>query len=123
MNIFTLFASSTDQSLSDAVYYSNSSSDVINPVSGSVAAGFGIFFVLIWFAVMALGIASFVLWIISLIHVFSHQDIKDRILWIVILLVAGTVGGVVYFFAVKKPYDKGGMRELPHQPPQPPQAS
>lgn len=77
----------------------------------AVGLGIGLFFVVFWLAVMALGIAGIVLWIISLVHVLQHNDVKDRVMWIVLLLVVGNIGGVIYFFAIKKPYDRGGMRD------------
>lgn len=85
--------------------------------AGVAAVGFSLFFMIFWLIIMALSVGSVVLWIISLVHVIQHQDVKDRVLWIVILLVAGSIGGVIYIFAVKRPYDRGGMRELPPQAP------
>lgn len=82
--------------------------------SGDAAAGaIGFLFLIFWVALLAVGLAGFVLWIISLIHVLQHNDVKDRTMWILIILLAGTIGGVIYFFAIKKAYDKGGARELP----------
>ena len=77
----------------------------------AVGLGVGLFFVVFWLAVMALGIVGIVLWIISLVHVLQHNDVKDRVMWIVLLLVVGNIGGVIYFFAIKRPYDRGGMRD------------
>ena len=73
--------------------------------------GIGLFLIFFWLIIMGIMVAGLVLWIISLIHVLQHDDVKDRVMWIVVLLLVGTIGGIIYFFAVKRPYDKGGMRD------------
>jgi len=82
--------------------------------AAGAAAGF---FVMLWFGfvllMVGLAIAGMVFWIISLVHVIQHDDVKDRILWLVLILVLGNIMGVIYFFAVKRPYDRGGARD-PH---------
>ena len=57
------------------------------------------------------GVAFLVWWIITLIHVLSHEDVPNRVLWIVLHFVGlGTLAAPVYFFAVQRPYakSKGG---------------
>ena len=83
--------------------------------AAATAAGLGIslFMLFFWLVFVAAAIAGLVLWIISLIHVIQHDDVKDRTMWILLIVLLGTIGGVIYFFAVKKAYDKGGARELP----------
>lgn len=78
----------------------------------AVGLGIGLFMLFFWVIIMGTAIAGLVLWLISLIHVLQHNDVKDRTMWILIILLVGTIGGVIYFFAVRRPYDKGGMREL-----------
>jgi Phospholipase_D-nuclease N-terminal len=78
----------------------------------AIAGGIGLFMLFFWLLMMGLALVGFVFWIISLIHVLQHSDVKDRVLWIVLLLVVGNIGGIIYFFVVKRPYDKGGMRDL-----------
>lgn len=59
-----------------------------------------------------------IFWVLALIHAVKHEDIKDRNMWI-ILLVAGVVVGfastvtVVYYFVVMRPYKKGLARATP----------
>lgn len=53
------------------------------------------------------GVALFVWWIITLIHVLSHPDVPNRVLWIVLHFVGlGTIAAPIYYFAVQRPYDK-----------------
>lgn len=61
-----------------------------------------LFFAAIFVAFVLVG----VFWVLSLIHLIQHEDVKDRTLWLVLLFVVGGVIGPIYYFAVKKPYDK-----------------
>jgi hypothetical protein len=88
---------------------STHSSDTAGAAAG---LGLGLFMLLFWLIMMAFAVTSWVLWLISLIHVLQHDDIKDRTMWILIILLGGGLGGIIYFFAAKRPYDRGGMREL-----------
>jgi TctA family transporter len=88
---------------------STHSSDTAGAAAG---LGLGLFMLLFWLIMMAFAVTSWVLWLISLIHVLQHDDIKDRTMWILIILLGGGVGGIIYFFAAKRPYDRGGMRDL-----------
>lgn len=65
----------------------------------------GSIFIFIWLLLMAFGIVSFIFWVISLIHVIQHEDIKDRTMWIIIILLV-PLGSWVYFFSVRKSYNK-----------------
>lgn len=82
---------------------------VLNDVSSDTAeAGSGTALTL--FSVFGLALSTFlvitIFWFIALIHLIQNEDVKDRTLWIVLLFVAGGIVGVVYYFAVKMPYDK-----------------
>ena len=55
--------------------------------------------------IFAAAVTVFVFWVIALIHLIQHEDVKDRVLWLVLLFVVGGIIGPVYYFAVKKPYD------------------
>lgn len=54
-----------------------------------------------------LSIACLVFWIVMLIHAIS-KPIKSKALWILILLLFGILGAIVYYFAVKR-----GFKERP----------
>jgi H+/Cl- antiporter ClcA len=94
---------------------------------------FGAFF-LIFAIVAVICLIHFVFWIIALIHILQHEDIKDRMVWLVIILLV-PLGAIVYFFAVYLPYNKGhsvhnlsqtynGQQFVPTtQPPAPPQST
>lgn len=56
--------------------------------------------------IFAFTIVVFVFWVIALIHLIQHEDVKDRELWLALLFVFGGIIGPVYYFAIKKPYDR-----------------
>lgn len=76
------------------------------------SAIFGIL-ITIFFAVLFIGLS--VIWLITLIHLIQHEDVKDRNLWIVLHFVGLTIlAGPIYYFAVKKPYDKSKKVSKPN---------
>ncbi len=56
--------------------------------------------------IFAFAISIFVFWVMALIHLIQHEDVKDRTLWLVLLFVVGGVIGPIYHYAVRKPYEK-----------------
>src|ERR1700722_6199306 len=64
-------------------------------------AGVGLFFVL--FIIFC--IVSTIFWIISLVHVLTHEDVNDRVLWIVVIIFV-PFGAWVYFFGPRRKYKK-----------------
>lgn len=66
----------------------------------------GAFVLAIFLPIIILGVGMFVWWIITLVHVLSHEDVPDRVLWIVLHFVVGAIIAPIYFFAVKRQYDR-----------------
>lgn len=71
--------------------------------AGTALLVVSVFFV---FALVAVVLWLIVLWFVTLIHAIQHEDVPDRVLWIVLHLVVGSIIGPIYWFAVKKPYDR-----------------
>lgn len=67
--------------------------------------GAGIAFVLIFFAV---GILALIFWIMMLVHAIKYP-VENKVLWIILMVIAGVLGSIIYYFAVKKNYGKTGM--------------
>lgn len=72
------------------------------------AAGFGVFFLILLLIIGGLILVSFVFWLIMLIHA-AQNDIPDKNMWIVILIVSffvglPLIGALVYYFVVKKSF-------------------
>lgn len=78
---------------------------------GGLFLGFGIFFMLIFLVMMALAIAAFVLEILMIVHA-AQNDIKDRAMWIIVMVLTGGLGAVIYYFAVKQPYDREHQKSV-----------
>ncbi len=71
---------------------------------GNAVKGFAAFAFIIPAIFGIVGLALFVFWIMMLVHVAKHP-IKDKALWVIVLLVGNGVGAIVYYFAVKRHYD------------------
>ena len=54
--------------------------------------------------VLILGI-PFILWIAMLVHAIRN-NIPDKVLWVIVLILGGTIGGIVYYFAVYSKHNK-----------------
>ncbi len=93
--------------------YSTTSSDAETATAASVVIA--IVMILFWIVLIALMLTAVVFWWIAFIHVLSHDDVKDRVMWIVLLLAIGAIVGPVYYFAVQRAYSKGGARDPNHK--------
>jgi hypothetical protein len=89
-------------------------------VTKAVGGIFGIFFFIFIF-VAIFSLIHLIFWIISLIHVIQHEDIKDRLVWIIVILLV-PLGAIVYFFAVYLPYGKTHKAGIPPAQASSPQA-
>jgi multidrug efflux pump subunit AcrB len=69
---------------------------------GGLFAGFGF----LMFLVLAISFALFIMWIVMLIHAAS-KPIPNKTVWILVIVFTGCIGAIVYFFVVKKPFDRG----------------
>ncbi len=100
---------------------------------------FGGLFVGLWTSMMCLGwvipmllaAASVAVWIIAVVDVVQRlpedfpnaragrDDPNERLIWLLIVLLVGTLGAVVYYFVVMKPYPRprpGAAVAAPTQP-------
>lgn len=74
----------------------------------AAATGVGIFFLILMVVLAVIAVASFIFWIMMFIHAASN-DIPDKGVWIAVLLVslligAGLIGAIVYYFVVKRKF-------------------
>ena len=60
---------------------------------------------LLVFFIFAIFFASLIFWILMLIHAIS-KPIKSKAVWILILLIFGIIGAIIYYFAVKREFRK-----------------
>ena len=92
--------------LSDSISKSSSGAE-------ELSAGGALIMFLFFALVFIFAITVFVFWIIALIHLIQHEDVKDRTLWLVLLLLVGGLVGPIYYFAVQKPYQKSQSNSKP----------
>lgn len=55
--------------------------------------------------VFIVGIVFFIFWIIMIIHAAS-KPIENKALWIILLVFTGIVGALIYYFVVKRNFDR-----------------
>ena len=62
-------------------------------------------FALFGLVMFALGIFALVFWIIMIVDVVKREfkQENDKILWVLIVILTGIVGALIYYFVVKKP--------------------
>jgi hypothetical protein len=129
-----------------ATAFAQTSSSAGDAAAGAAVTGFfaiwSIVFFIFYAAFWLLFIALFVLWIMAIIDVISRHDWEfpnalqgrpnpnDKMLWVLVVLLAGVIGAVVYYFVVMKPFPlkkvrppmaPGGVQPPYQQPPAPPQ--
>jgi len=62
-----------------------------------------LFFGLFWLVFFGLGILGTVFWIFMIIDV-AKKDFKnenDKVMWIIVIVLAGIIGALIYYFMVK----------------------
>lgn len=69
----------------------------------------GVIFLLLFFLVVfAIIIGAFVLWIMMIVDA-AKRDFpgpNDKIVWILIIVLAQFLGAIIYYFVIKRPADK-----------------
>lgn len=77
-----------------------------SPIISDKAAGmlFGSFFLFVGFMIV-FGLFLTVLWILMLIHA-AKNDIPDKVIWILLIVLLGALGAIIYYFVVKRPFDQ-----------------
>lgn len=74
--------------------------------------GVGIGLVLVF---LVLGIAAFIFWIVMLVHAIKNQ-IENKPTWIIVLLLFGIIGAIIYYFSVKRKFGKIPLPVAPLPP-------
>lgn len=86
--------------------------------SAVATSGFLLGSAIFFFGLIAVGIASLVLWIVMLIDCLQRQNWKDdnqKNTWLIVLIVSWVVGlpglaALVYYFVVRKPLGKASSK-------------
>jgi len=64
--------------------------------------------ILLTIVLMLIPIAFLVFWIWMIIDVVKRENFEgenDKVLWIIVVLLAGVIGAAVYYFLIKKKLD------------------
>jgi len=80
----------------------------------TVATGMGVGLLIIWIVSMIIGLLLFILWLLMLIDCIK-RDFSQKTLWIVLLIILGWIGAIIYYFAVKRKNVTGGGSVTPSQ--------
>src|SRR4030067_1889532 len=74
--------------------------DVYKVAKPFIGLGIGLF---AFFAVIGLLLTIFWIWMI--VHA-ATKNIENKVLWIILLIIFGILAAIIYYFAVKRPFDK-----------------
>lgn len=72
--------------------------------AGALGGILGFVLALVFFIVLV-SLCAFIFWILMLVHAIS-KPIKSKALWILIILLFGIIGAIIYYFAVKREFKK-----------------
>jgi TctA family transporter len=116
-----------------AAAFAQTSSSTGDAAAGAAVTGifalWSVFFLVFYAVFWLLFILVFVLWIMAIIDVISRRDgefpnglqghpgANDKMLWVLVVLLAGVIGAVVYYFSVMKPFPLKRIRP-PMVPPE-----
>jgi hypothetical protein len=67
-------------------------------------AGIMMLFFLAWIVFMAIAVLGTIFWIFMIVDVAKRtfKNESDKVLWILIVVLAGLIGAIIYYFVVKK---------------------
>lgn len=86
----------------------------------AVSVGLGIGFFLLLVLIVLTGLALFAFWIWMLIDCAQAPEppgeSNHRLIWILVLVFAGWIGALIYFFVVRQPRLAGRRRPAPPPP-------
>jgi len=73
-------------------------------MAGTIVAGvFGLFF-LVWIFMMIIGLLLTIFWIFMIVDVAKRKfkNENDRLVWILVVVLANWIGAAVYYFVIKR---------------------
>lgn len=73
----------------------------------------GALFIVLIVAAVIIAILAFVFWILMLVDCVQ-RDFEDKVVWVLIIVLLGLLGGILYYFIVKrkdKRHAKGGKKK------------
>lgn len=61
--------------------------------------------------IFLISLALFIFWVLMLVHAIS-KPIDSKPIWIILLAITGLLGAIVYYFAVKREFDKRSVTQV-----------
>lgn len=74
--------------------------ELVKSIKGFFAWGIGGFLAIFTFIIL-----STIFWIMMIVHATRHQ-ITNKGIWIVIIVLTGILGAIIYYFIIKRKFDK-----------------
>jgi hypothetical protein len=71
-----------------------------NQIKSFMAWGIGIFI-----AIFILGTLGTIFWIMMIVHAVKY-DIENKAMWLILMVFMGPIGALVYYFVVKRKFNK-----------------
>jgi len=73
-------------------------------VGGAIAIIFILVYLLFILVMAVIGIGGTILWVLMLIDVATKEfrNPNDKVLWILIIVLTGVIGAIIYYFLIKK---------------------
>lgn len=95
---------------------------------GQIAEGLGRFLSIgfsFFILMIVLVIVAIIFWLTMFIHAITHHTIENRAIWIIVLIITGPIGGLVYYFLIERPFaaKSAKIATIHSTPPSPPAAS
>lgn len=74
-------------------------------VAGTAIAGIFLFLILIWLAIIVGMILLMIFWIFMIVDVAKRKfkEENDKIVWILVVILANWIGATIYYFVIKRP--------------------
>jgi len=98
--------------------------------TGAAVALWGSFVCLMYVIPMGLATLSVIAWIVALVDLLQREpgdfpgarsarpDPNERLMWVLVVVLAGVIGAIVYYSLVMKPFPRGGRAVVaPSAPP------
>ncbi len=80
------------------------------PPPGLGVGAFGVLAVM-WLVIALVGLAGLVLWIWMIVDCATRQfpphRENEKVIWILVVVLVGWLGALIYYFVVKRPADQG----------------
>jgi hypothetical protein len=81
----------------------------LDPGATAVATGFSGIMIVVWCCVMIIGLVGLAFWIWMIVDVVkrTEAELPDKTMWIILVILLGVIGALVYYFVKKRPLDHG----------------